>query len=84
LKLLKLPVEGEPLIPQSCQTTIWCVAVKVLGKPFTDVCVDQSAKARDLLGSRADNSVSQDTIIRLVQHPDGCLKGIPPRAEKLP
>src|SRR5215208_2565579 len=78
LKLLRLPVEGEPLIPQSCQTTIWCVAVKVLAKPLTDAWVDQSAKARDLLGSSINDSISQDMIIRLVQHPDGCLKGIPP------
>ena len=83
LKLLKLPAEGEPLIPQSCQTTIWCVADKVLGKPLTDAWVDQSAKARDLLGSSIDDSVSQDTIIRLVQHPDGCLKGIPPESRKI-
>jgi probable selenium-dependent hydroxylase accessory protein YqeC len=83
LKVFKLPAEGEPLIPQSCQTTIWCVAVKVLGKPLTNAWVDQSAKARDLLGSSIDDSVSQDTIIRLVQHPDGCLKGIPPESRKI-
>jgi probable selenium-dependent hydroxylase accessory protein YqeC len=81
--LLKIPSEGEPLIPQSCQTTLWIVAVKVLGKSFTDDWVAHSTKARDLLGLPANAYVSEDILIQLLEHQDGCLKGIPAASRKV-
>lgn len=81
--LLKIPIDGEPLIPQSSQTTVWIVAVKVLGKPFSEEWVNHSAQARDLLGLPADANVSEDTLDRLIDHPNGCLKGIPATSRKI-
>ena len=49
-RLLKIPVDNEPVIPESCQTTVWIVAIKILGKPLTDEWVHRSARARELLG----------------------------------
>lgn len=81
--LLKIPGEGEPLIPQSCQTTVWVVAVKVLGKPLSDAWVHGSARAGDLIELPVDASVSEDRLIQLIQHRDGCLKGIPSGSRKI-
>jgi probable selenium-dependent hydroxylase accessory protein YqeC len=81
--LLKIPDEGEPLIPQSCQATIWIVAVTEIGKPLSDAWVHGSARARDLLGLPADARVSEDILVQLLQHRNGCLKGIPSTSRKI-
>ena len=82
-RLLEIPVDGEAVIPQSCQTTLWIVAVKVLGKPLSDAWVHGAARARDLLDLPADVSVSEDILIQLLQHQDGCLKAIPSSSRKI-
>ncbi|MGZ8443581.1 MAG: selenium cofactor biosynthesis protein YqeC [Candidatus Binatia bacterium] len=81
--LFKIPADGEPVIPESCQTTVWIVAIKILGKPLTDQWVHGSARARELLGLPAQALVSEEILLQLVQHEEGCLKGIPPASRKL-
>ncbi len=81
--LLEIPAAGEAGIPQSCQTTLWIVAVKVLGKPLSEAWVHRAARARDLLDLPTDSSVSEDILIQLLQHRDGCLKAIPSSSRKI-
>lgn len=82
-RLFKIPADDEPVIPESCQTTVWIVAIKILGKPITDEWVHRAARARELLGLPAGARVSEEILLQLVQHEEGCLKGIPPASRKL-
>ena len=82
-RLLKIPADNEPVIPESCQATVWIVAIKILGKPLTDEWVHRSARARELLGLPVEARVSEEILLQLLQHKDGCLKGIPPASRKL-
>jgi len=82
-RLLTIPADEERIIPESCQATVWIVAVKVLGKTLSDAWVHHSARARELLGLPVEARVSEDILIRLLQHQDGCLKGIPPASRKI-
>ena len=82
-RLLKIPADGEPVIPVSCQTTVWVVAIKVLGKPLNDAWVHRAQRGYELLGLPADATVSEEILLRLIQHEEGCLKGIPPTSRKL-
>lgn len=82
-RLLKVPNDGEPVIPPSCQTTIWLVAIKVIGKPLTDQWVHRAARARELLGLPAETTVSEELILKLLQHESGCRKAIPPASRQL-
>jgi probable selenium-dependent hydroxylase accessory protein YqeC len=82
-RLLKIPADGEPVIPESCQTTVWIVAIKILGRPLTDEWVHRSARARELLGLPPEARVSEEVLLQLLQHKDGCLKGIPTASRKL-
>jgi probable selenium-dependent hydroxylase accessory protein YqeC len=82
-RLLKIPADGEPVIPESCQTTVWIVAIKILGRPLTDEWVHRSARARELLGLPPEARVSEAVLLQLLQHKDGCLKGIPTASRKL-
>ena len=82
-RLLKIPADNEPVIPESCQATVWIVAIKILGKPLTDEWVHRAARARDLLGLPADARINEEVLLQLLQHDNGCLKGIPPASRKL-
>ena len=82
-RLLKIPADNEPVIPESCQATVWIVAIKILGKPLTDEWVHRAARARDLLGLPADARINEEVLLQLLQHDNGCLKGIPAASRKL-
>jgi probable selenium-dependent hydroxylase accessory protein YqeC len=82
-RLLKIPADNEPVIPESCQATVWIVAIKILGKPLTDEWVHRAARARDLLGLPAEARVNEEVLLQLLQHKNGCLKGIPTASRKL-
>lgn len=82
-RLLKVPNDGEPVIPASCQTTIWMVAIKVIGKPLTDEWVHRAARARELLGLAEETTVSEANLLQLLQHEAGCLRAIPPASRRL-
>lgn len=80
---LKVPNDGEPVIPSSCQATIWLVAIKVIGKTLDDSSVHRAARARELLNLPEDTTVSEEIIIKLLQHEAGCGKGIPAASRRL-
>ncbi len=73
-RLLKIPADDEPVIPESCQTTVWIVAIKILGKPLTDEWVHRSARARELLGLPAEARISEEILLQLVQHEEAASK----------
>jgi probable selenium-dependent hydroxylase accessory protein YqeC len=82
-RLLKIPADNEPVIPESCQATVWIVAIKILGKPLTDEWVHRAARARDLLGLPLDARINEEVLLQLLQHDHGCLKGIPAASRKI-
>lgn len=73
----KIPAEHEPVVPERCPVTVWVMGIKVLGQPLAADCVHRPERAVDLLGVELGATVTQELILRLVQHPRGCLKGIP-------
>ena len=82
-RFLNIPADNEPVIPESCQATVWIVAIKILGKPLTDEWVHRAARARDLLGLPAEARINEEVLLQLLQHKNGCLKGIPTASRKL-
>ena len=82
-RLLAIPTDGEPVIPNSCQATIWIVAIKVLGKPLSEGWVYHASRARELLNLPVDATVNQELILQLLQHREGCLKGTPPGSRRI-
>ncbi len=82
-RLLAIPTDDETVIPKSCQTTIWIVAIKVLGKPLSEGWVYHASRARGLLNLPFDALVNQEIILQLLQHREGCLKGAPPGSRKV-
>ncbi len=82
-RLFKVPGDGEPVIPESCQSTIWLMAIGVLKKPLDGVWVHRAERAAALLPEAAGALITEDDIVKLVKHAAGCWKGIPPASRKI-
>ncbi len=82
-RLFKVPSDMEPVVPEHCPLTVWIMAIKVLGKPLESPWVHRPERATALLGSEPGTAMTQQAVVRLVQHPAGCLKGIPPASRKV-
>jgi probable selenium-dependent hydroxylase accessory protein YqeC len=82
-RLLKVPSELEPVVPDRSHLTAWNMAIKVLGKPLQPNWVHRAETAISLLNATAETLVTKALIIRLLEHPLGCLKGIPPGSRKV-
>ena len=79
----KVPAEHEPVVPEGCDLTVWVMGIKVLGQPLTAEWVHRAEKAAALLGVELETVVTEDLLLRLVENPFGCLKGIPPESRKV-
>jgi probable selenium-dependent hydroxylase accessory protein YqeC len=82
-RLFKVPSEVEPVIPESCDVTVWVMAIKVVGKPLHANWIHRVERAISLIGAAAETPVTKNHIIELVNHPAGCLKGIPAKSRKI-
>ena len=82
-RLFKVPSESEPVIPASCQLTLWLMAITVLDKPLDGAWIHRAERAAALLDRDARELMTQDLIIQLVKHSAGCWKGIPPKSRKV-
>jgi molybdenum cofactor cytidylyltransferase len=82
-RLFKVPSEIEPVIPESSRLVVWVIGVTVIGKPLDATAVHRPERAASLLGIPLGTIVTQEHIIRLVEHPNGCLKGVPDGSSKV-
>ncbi|MGH7827441.1 MAG: selenium cofactor biosynthesis protein YqeC [Candidatus Binatia bacterium] len=82
-RLFKVPSEMEPVIPESCDLTVWIMAIKVLGKPMHPNWIHRVERAIYLVGGSAETPLTKDHIVKLVNNPAGCLKGVPPHSRKI-
>lgn len=83
MKPFKVPADYEPLVPSRCDLTVWVMGMKVLSQPLTPQWVHRAERAAVLLGVKPGTPVTNDLILRLVKNPQGCLKGIPPKSQKV-
>ena len=82
-RLFKVPDDGEPVIPASCQSTIWLMSIGVLKRPLDGAWVHRAERALALLARAEGKLITEDLIVQLVKHPAGCWKGIPPASRKV-
>jgi probable selenium-dependent hydroxylase accessory protein YqeC len=74
----KVPSDSEPVVPATCQLTIWLMAIGVLNKPLVAEFIHQPERAMALIDRAVDTTLTEDLLVQLVEHPAGCWKGIPP------
>jgi probable selenium-dependent hydroxylase accessory protein YqeC len=82
-RLFKVPSEIEPVVPASCSLVVWIMAIKVLGKPLEATWVHRSERALALLDTMPGTTITEESVLQLVQHPAGCFKGVPPTSRRV-
>jgi molybdenum cofactor cytidylyltransferase len=81
-RLFKVPSEFEPVVPDTTNLTIWILSIKVIGKPLDATSVHRPETAAALSGSALGTPITEELILKLARHPEGCLKGIPSASRK--
>jgi molybdenum cofactor cytidylyltransferase len=81
-RLFKVPSETEPLIPAVTDLAIWIFSIKIVGKPLDANSVHRPERAAALSGQALGAPVTEELILQLARHPEGCLKGIPTGSRK--
>ena len=76
----KAPAPHEPVIPPCTTDVIVCVGLAVLGHNLDDVWVHRSELASELADVPMSSPVTANTVVRVLLHPEGGRKGVPPGA----
>ncbi len=82
-KSLKAPAAHEPPIPEFTDTVIVVAGLGTLGKPLTDEHVHRAEIFSQLGGLPLNQIITPDTLGRVLAHPQGGLKNIPPHARRV-
>lgn len=77
---LKAPARWEPVIPDQVDLVIVVVGLSVIGKPLNAETVFRHEIFSQLTGLHPEEPVQFEHILRMLNHPEGGLKGIPPRS----
>ncbi|WP_258358484.1 selenium cofactor biosynthesis protein YqeC [Moorella sulfitireducens (nom. illeg.)] len=78
--LLKVPADHEPVIPPVTTLVVTVAGLPVLERPLATPFVHRPALAAWLLGKEGGSPVTTDDVGRLLVHPCGGRKGVPPGA----
>ncbi len=82
-KSLKAPASHEPPIPEFADTVIVVAGLSVLGKPITNEYIHRAEIFSELSNLAINQPVTTDAITRMLKHPQGGLKNIPPTARRI-
>lgn len=80
----KAPAEHEPVVAPSTTLLISVVGIDVLGKPLSAEKVHRPEIAAALTDTQLDTPVDEGMIARVLIHPLGGRKGLPPAARWIP
>ncbi len=80
---LKAPADHEPVIPEFVETVVVVAGLTGLGKPLTDEFVHRSEIFAHLSGLKMGETITPEALVRVLTHPSGGLKNIPPQAGRI-
>lgn len=79
----KAPGEGEPVVPACATVVVSVVGLDVLGAPLDATRVHRPERVTALTGLQPGESVTPDTIIDVLLHPDGGGRNVPAAARRV-
>jgi molybdenum cofactor cytidylyltransferase len=82
-KPLKAPAEYEPVIPEWIAEVVVVAGLTGLDKPLTTEFVHRPEIFARLCGMKLGDQVTPEALVRLLNHPSGGLKDIPPGARRV-
>lgn len=84
MRPFKAPAAHEPVIPARTTLVTPIVGLDVLGQPLTDEAVHRAGRVSQLSDTPLAAPVTAETIARVLCHPEGGLKSVPPQARVSP
>ncbi len=81
-KPLKAPAEHEPAIPEFVKQVVQVVGLTGLGKPLEEEFVHRPEIYSQLSELKIGETITEEALIRVLEHPDGGLKNIPENARR--
>ncbi|MEJ2558620.1 MAG: selenium cofactor biosynthesis protein YqeC [Anaerolineae bacterium] len=84
MRPLKAPAGHEPVVPDCTTLLVPVVGVEALSHPLTDRYVHRAALVAELAGVKVGAEVTPEIVATVLTHPQGGLKGLPPRARAVP
>ncbi|MBK7455622.1 MAG: putative selenium-dependent hydroxylase accessory protein YqeC [Anaerolineales bacterium] len=82
-KSLKSPADHEPPIPEFVDTAVVVAGLNTLGRPLTDEHVHRAGLFSQIAGLDISQQVTANSVTRMLTHPQGGLKNIPPAARRI-
>ena len=82
-KPLKAPAAHEPPIPEFSDLVVHIAGLSALSKPLTDEHVHRAEIFSKLSGLPLGSPVTTKSMIKVLTHPQGGLKNIPPQARRI-
>ncbi len=82
-KPLKAPATHEPPVPEFSGFVVHVAGLSVLGKPLTDEHIHRAEIFSKLSGLPLGASVTPQAIVKVLTHPEGGLKNVPPHARRV-
>jgi len=80
---MKAPVAHEPVIPPFVDTVVVLAGLSALDKPLSPQTVHRPEEFARLSGLSSGDVIDAEALRRVLVHPDGGLKGIPPGARRI-
>src|SRR5215470_16151128 len=76
----KAPADHEPVIPEETTLVIAVVGADVFGQPLDGEHVHRPERVSALSGAAPGSPVTPELVARVLTHPEGGRKGVPPGA----
>ncbi|MBL7162763.1 MAG: putative selenium-dependent hydroxylase accessory protein YqeC [Anaerolineales bacterium] len=80
---LKAPASHEPPIPEFVDTVVVVAGLSGAGKPLTAEWVHRHERFAELSGLAVGEIITSAALARVLTHPEGGLKNIPPGARRI-
>jgi molybdenum cofactor cytidylyltransferase len=80
MRPFKAPANHEPVIPAETTLVVPVVGADIFGKPLDDDHVHRPELISGLSGAPLGAAITPEIVARVLAHPDGGRKGVPPRA----
>ncbi|GAB4454810.1 MAG: molybdenum cofactor cytidylyltransferase [Anaerolineae bacterium] len=84
MRPFKAPAGHEPVIPAATTLVVPVVGLDVLGQPLTDETVHRAELVSRLSGTPPGATITAQTVVAVLGHPQGGLKNAPPQARVVP
>lgn len=80
---LKAPASHEPVIPAECNVCFYLAGLNAIGLPLDAEHIHRPECYGGITGLQPGTSVTAESVVRLMDHPDGGMKNVPPGALRI-